>query len=709
MQKLFRWFLTLHMLVALAPACAQVSNFDSLVNEYTAVPPGKYPYTDPLMQTLLNGVQREMDSILLVHLRKHKPVSLESAGLIRLRAQLYFLRVSMESAISILEKALEISKELKDDRGLAEGQLQLGFYYRHLGFLTIASEHVLAAAKIYKRVDPKGASRAYSDAAIISFRSGNYRQCITEQWESIETYNSIDPMQRDVADQFNIMNGYNTLGLAYTELSMPDSALWCLNVADSLSQERQQQKIWSNTLWTALIGGNKASVYMQQKRYTQAYPLLRRDYDEMMRQSDRGLINSAAFHLVEYYIAIGQKDSVRAIMKRISSWADAKRDIRYWKTLSQATALEGDFKTSQAALLRAIELQDSSNARSEATNISRLRAIYGFDDLSENIKQLSYDVTRNRERLQMQWIIFSVSFLTLSVVAIMYFIFNRRTKVQLKIIEQQKEEISFQNTLLKQTLTELNNTQNQLVESAKLSVLGQMTSGIAHEINNPLNFISGGVQALDYLLSPILEKAKNDPKNQHEVSEVQELTKTINNGVSRASKIIASLRSLTSPQVETGRISVVEPMEATLDLMAQRLRSESVSIVKEYAATNPWIEGNVSELGQVFTNLIDNAIYAMKDKPEKRLELTIRNREDSVVIKIVDSGSGIPPSVVDKVLNPFFTTKPVGEGTGLGLSISYSIVKKYGGVMTFQNTGQGGAEFSISFPSIRENENNDQN
>lgn len=697
MQLFFRWFVSMNLLVALVPAFAQVSDFESLLNDHISIPRGQnYHFSNELVEYVTNGNPAQMDSIIVRRLRKLEPISLESAALLRVRTFLYSVRVNMESAISIGEKALDVATQLKDERSIADAHLQLGNYYRILGFLQISSEHTLQAAKIYKKIDPIGAALAYGGAAITSYRSGNFRQCIEEQLEALENYKALEPNQLNFLDRFQIMNGYNTLGLAYTDLNMPDSALWALEKADSASNV--EQNVWNPTFWSVLIGGNKAAVYMLQKRYNLAYPLLRRDYDEMMRQDDRGLIYSASFHLVEYYITIGQKDSVRAIMKRISNWTEAKRDIRYWKILANATALEQDFKASQAALLRAIEIQDSSQARSEAINISRLRAIYEFDDLSANIKQLSDDVTRNRERLQMQWIIFSVSVLTLALVAGMYFIFNRRTKAQLRIIEQQKEEISFQNTLLKQTLSDLNNTQSQLVESAKLSVLGQMTSGIAHEINNPLNFISGGVQALELSLARILEQTKSDPENKHEVLEVEELLKTINNGVTRASKIIASLRSLTSPQLESNRISIVEPLDATLDLMAPRLRLEGVTVVKQYQAKNPWINGNVSELGQVFTNLIDNAVYAMKDQPEKRLEVSIRNDDMSLIITICDNGSGIPSSVTEKVFNPFFTTKPVGEGTGLGLPISYNIVKKYQGTMTFQCPKEGGTEFVISFP-----------
>jgi two-component system, NtrC family, sensor kinase len=315
---------------------------------------------------------------------------------------------------------------------------------------------------------------------------------------------------------------------------------------------------------------------------------------------------------------------------------------------------------------------------------------------------------------------------------------NKRAAAQLK---QANEELEFRVTertlqlenkshTLAKTLQELQRTQAQMLQAEKMSSLGQLVAGIAHEINNPVSFIHGNVShAADYtreLLDLITLYQTEYPQPSRAIADkiesidleflCQDLGKLLISmkvGTDRISEIVKSLRSFSRlDESEVKQIDIHEGIDSTLTILQNRLQAKpdrpEIQIIKEYGNL-PKVECFAGQLNQVFMNILTNAIDAFEERDltrsyDRQKQNTIRiitKRIDSsyVSIRIIDNGSGIPPQIQEKVFDPFFTTKPIGKGTGMGMSISYQIiVEKHGGILECFSTAETGTEFAIRIP-----------
>lgn len=227
-----------------------------------------------------------------------------------------------------------------------------------------------------------------------------------------------------------------------------------------------------------------------------------------------------------------------------------------------------------------------------------------------------------------------------------------------------------------------------LQQSEKLSSIGLLAAGVAHEVNTPLTGVSSYTQML---LGMIPE---TDPKHA--------LLQKMQRQTDRASNIVGNLLnfSRTGTAEEFGEIAINKLLNDTLQLLEPQLRRSSIEIVKDYADDVPAIEGSAGKLQQVFTNLILNARDAMFDGGTITLR-TAADGVDGTVIEVSDTGEGIPAENLKKVFDPFFTTKGVGNGTGLGLAVSYGIVQEHAGTIEAQSTQGEGATFRLVFPAAR--------
>jgi signal transduction histidine kinase len=282
---------------------------------------------------------------------------------------------------------------------------------------------------------------------------------------------------------------------------------------------------------------------------------------------------------------------------------------------------------------------------------------------------------------------------------------------------------------LSEALKELKLTQSQLVQTAKMSSLGQLVAGVAHEINNPVNFIHGNLEYLESYCQSLTESLRLYQKHATELhpeieafnqkAEISYLTEDLPNlirslqhGTSRIQEIVLSLRSF-SRLDESGLklVDIHEGIDSTLMILKSQLEAKTlhspIEVVKHYGKIPP-IACYPGRLNQVFMNLIANAIDAVEDfqshqdetsRIPKIIISTRLNSPDCLEVEISDNGSGMTDEVVDKIFDPFFTTKPIGKGTGLGLSISYQIITKdHGGSLKCQSHLGKGTQFFIEIP-----------
>jgi signal transduction histidine kinase len=289
---------------------------------------------------------------------------------------------------------------------------------------------------------------------------------------------------------------------------------------------------------------------------------------------------------------------------------------------------------------------------------------------------------------------------------------------------QQAQE---QATQLEQTLIELQHTQSQLVQTEKMSSLGQLVAGVAHEINNPVSFITCNISfACDYIqdLLGVLNLYQEHYPQPAEaiqaeievigldflIKDLPKLLQSMKAGTDRINQIVLSLRNFSrNGEAEMKLVDIHEGIDSTLMFLQDRLQAKGFSceiqVIKEYG-TLPLVECDAGQLNQAFMNLISNAIDAMQDRRGEASTLlpciqicTEAKGDNWVVIRIKDNGVGMTKNVQQKLFDPFFTTKPVGEGTGLGLSVSYQIVveKHKGQIEVISEPGKG-AEFVITIP-----------
>jgi signal transduction histidine kinase len=279
-----------------------------------------------------------------------------------------------------------------------------------------------------------------------------------------------------------------------------------------------------------------------------------------------------------------------------------------------------------------------------------------------------------------------------------------------KVLEEQKEE-------LQSMLENLKLAQSQLVQSEKMASIGQLVAGIAHEINNPVTFISAGVDSLRTNLDEVRQVLdiyhRITPENSEEklkeiavlkeridykqaIREINTLIDSIKNGTERTTQIVNGLRTFSRLDEDVLKFADIhEGLDSTLILLRNKYKNR-IEIIKEYADLPP-IECYPGQLNQVFMNILSNAIDAIEDKGN--ITITTSSANGFIRISIKDSGKGIPEPLRAKIFDPFFTIKEVGKGTGLGLSISHGIIEKHKGSIRVKSVIGKGSEFIISLPA----------
>jgi signal transduction histidine kinase len=281
---------------------------------------------------------------------------------------------------------------------------------------------------------------------------------------------------------------------------------------------------------------------------------------------------------------------------------------------------------------------------------------------------------------------------------------------------QYKIDLELRNFELAQEKAKLERLQAQIVHSEKMASLGQLAAGIAHELNNPVGFIYGNMDILNQCVEGLTEllnyydRNKLNPEVASGAAQIKEriayeatledlnlIIKDCREGAQRIRDIVQNLRTFSRlDEAEFKESDIHEGIDSTIRLLSRYYSSDNIRLSRDYGALPP-VDAFAGQLNQVWMNLLVNAAQAVSAKGGE-VHIATRVEGDSVVVTIADTGYGIAPENLNRIFEPFYTTKPVGEGTGLGLSISFGIVARHGGKIVVDSQVNRGTTFTVTLP-----------
>jgi signal transduction histidine kinase len=343
---------------------------------------------------------------------------------------------------------------------------------------------------------------------------------------------------------------------------------------------------------------------------------------------------------------------------------------------------------------------------SNLTKVQQVQSIAFKGEIKER-EQRQYALlqqTQYRNRVKI-FIVLGVAVALLSVALILWR--NNRHKQKANALLQRK------NTQIEQTLAQLKATQAQLIQSEKMASLGELTAGIAHEIQNPLNFVNNFSEVNNELMNELVEEV-----NKKNYDEVKTIAVTILENEEKISQHGKRADAIVKNMLQHSRVSTGQKEPTDINALADEyLRLSYHGMRAKDKSFNPEIKtdfdnsiGKINiipqDIGRVLLNLYNNAFYAVNEKKktsDENYQPTIsaqtKKINDRVEIRVADNGNGIPQKVIDKIFQPFFTTKPTGQGTGLGLSLVYDIIKAHGGEIKAETKEGEYSEFIILLPA----------
>ena len=566
------------------------------------------------------------------------------------------------TALKLQFEALAINRKLKYEEGEATSLCSIGVIYLNL--------------------------REYHEAIVYLLQSNFIRQ---------KLQNSADAL-------FMFVN----MGIAYNYLNKPDSALYYLQLASAGNKEIRHPQLKS------LISRSIGQVYENSGKRDSALYYYHFALNNSISSNESINIGSIQSQIAGVYESIGKYDS--AFYYSRNAFSNAQRTSQKSILLTASSLLVRIYRASHN-LDSAFFYEDIAAALKDTLyGIEKLKQLQLLM-LGEQKKQQAVQQEQERYKNKIKMIVMvGVVGVFLIIASILYR--NNRHK--------QKA-----NKVLETTLSNLKSTQNQLIQSEKMASLGELTAGIAHEIQNPLNFVNNfsevSRELIDELKSqrslPDGQAGKLKTEEQDELlNAIDSNLEKINHHGQRAADIVKGMlqHSRSSSGVkESTDINALCDEYLRLSYHGLRAKDKSFNATMKTDFNNSI--GNINivpqDIGRVILNLINNAFYAAGERrktegegfeptvsistssiqPPSELAPTSRGGR-SVQIKVSDNGGGIPQKILDKIFQPFFTTKPTGQGTGLGLSLSYDIIKAHGGELKVETKEGDGSEFIISLP-----------
>jgi two-component system, NtrC family, sensor kinase len=657
-----------------------------------------------------------------------------------------------------LDQSLRLSREINFVKGEAKALQGIGATYYFSGNYTQALQYYEEAERIYQQIkDSSGIGNILSNKALVYYNQGQYPKALTTNVSAIRIgealkdtllrasgFNNIASIYAKQGDISQAMNFYqqallfhkykkNRQGVAYTQDNIAGMLKDKGDFTQALAYLEEALKTFkeiNDKRGIAGITNNIGDIYLKQVKFAQAIKYCRDALGIWQTLEDKhgmaksfiliataykkiGLFENALNHALQSY-QLAQEVGIRYIIKESSQQLaeiySYQRDYQKAFEYYQIYDIAKDSLFNQESLRQLTEMRTKYQAQVKEQEINNLK-----------IEQRARDAELQQKNI-INYALISILLISLLLSGLVFYNYKDKQKANVALERKNAE--------LNETLVQLKSAQSQLIHSEKMASLGQLTAGIAHEINNPLNFVYAGIGALEHSLAgfyDITDELQNLMKEEDreklieyimrfkqirslkEYDEIKNdlnaLVKDIKIGAVRTTDIVKGLRNFS--RLDEGKPKygdIHNDLDAALMLLRSKL-VKNITVAKKYGEKIPEIPALHGQLNQVFTNIIANALQAMGELGGKLTLITrmgILNNKPCVVIAIRDTGIGMPDEVKAKIFEPFFTTKDVGEGTGLGLSISYGIIQNHNGTIEVHSEIGKGTEFMISLPTTLE-------
>jgi len=480
----------------------------------------------------------------------------------------------------------------------------------------------------------------------------------------------------------------------YETLNKPDSGLYYANLA---LQGRSVNESLIHTIFITL--GN---IYYRKNMPDSALFYYHTGLREASHYSDYHDVAEAANKIAAFYHGMSNRDSTLRYALMAFQFGQG---VSYKKSVMQSAALLADLYDSTDAR-RSLQYYRISNAAKDSLfGTDNIHVIQTLIDREERTRKEAEDA-RLAYSNRVRWYGLLSGLLVLLIITWLLFRNNKQKQKANLQLQAQKAEVQT-------ALHQLKTTQSQLIQAEKMASLGELTAGVAHEIQNPLNFMNNFSDLNKELIEEMQQELLADNKQEAILisNNIRENEEKINHHGKRADGIVKNMLQhsrTSSGKKEFANINALADEYLRLSYHGIRAKDSSfnATLQTDFDPAAGELDIVRSEIGRVFLNLFNNAFYSVSEKAKERspgytptISVSTKKTGDREEIRIRDNGTGIPQKVVDKIFQPFFTTKPTGQGTGLGLSLSYDIVKAHGGEIKV-NTKEGEyTEFIVQLPA----------
>lgn len=599
-----------------------------------------------------------------------------------------------------------------------------------------------------KRLD----EAAYLQKAAIAEQEEKYReaswhinQVAMQRWEmsdydsALLLFNHSLKLNQKINNQQGVFGIYSNLAMIHADIKEYEKALKYFSITlEGRKAKGEKVGIISAHINIAVVLNNLEKHKEAAEHLQAALSLAREMNDIAQMRSCYGMLSETYekagdidrsleyFELYRTFHELTQKEQVEAYKEDAEA---AKLRAKLLETEKERKELALQLKQSQLrrkekelAETAAILSRFSNENQELLANASKSELLQQL--LESQNKEITAALEAKELRLQQNTLVNRVligGVILLLIIAVLIYMSGRARKRQNKKLQKAINAEQKSKEDAQEALSQLQDTQAQLVHQEKMASLGQLTAGIAHEINNPLNFIHAGIdvvkaekQVYDEVIEEFQHLAQLPPDQTHAAllalldkhkeeefedaqTELDDIIVGVKEGSSRVQSIVQSLQYFSRQRQKAAtQADIHQCIDSTLMLLNNQ--SVDVEITKDYHEELGEIYCYPSQINQVLMNVLVNAIQATENQENRQVHIKTLDAEDSIQVLIADNGPGIAEEYMSQIFNPFFTTKDVGKGTGLGLSISYGIIEEHQGSIEAFNHEDGGASFVITLP-----------